>query len=54
MRTLFLSGYTEDEVLRQGVRTASVQFLEKPYTAQGLLVRVRKILDSQDDQALVR
>jgi signal transduction histidine kinase/CheY-like chemotaxis protein len=44
LRTLFLSGYTPDEVLRQGVRAEEAHFLQKPFTPSSLLGKVREIL----------
>jgi PAS domain S-box-containing protein len=44
LRNLFLSGYTPDEVLRQGVRAEEAQFLQKPFTPSGLLTKVRDVL----------
>jgi CheY-like chemotaxis protein len=44
LRNLFLSGYTPDEVLRQGVRAEEAQFLQKPFTPSALLSKVRDVL----------
>jgi PAS domain S-box-containing protein len=41
---LFMSGYTDDDVLRRGVETAGAGFLQKPFSADELLARVRKVL----------
>ena len=45
IRVLFMSGYTNDEVLRRGVLSAHVAFLQKPFTPQVLAARVRAELD---------
>jgi CheY-like chemotaxis protein len=42
--TLFLSGYTPDEVLKEGVRTEEAHFLQKPFTPSSLLSKVRDVL----------
>ena len=42
---LFMSGYTEDIVVRQGVQRAEVPFLAKPFTPSELLRAVRGVLD---------
>jgi PAS domain S-box-containing protein len=42
--TLFLSGYTPDEVLKEGVRAEEAHFLQKPFTPSGLLQKVRDVL----------
>ena len=45
VRILFMSAYTEDEVILQGVRVAEVDFIPKPFTVQGLRDKVRQVLD---------
>jgi PAS domain S-box-containing protein len=45
IRVLYVSGYTDDEVLRHGVMEAEVAFLQKPFTSETLLHRVRGLLD---------
>jgi two-component system, cell cycle sensor histidine kinase and response regulator CckA len=41
---LFLSGYTPDEVLRQGVESDQANFLQKPFSPSGLLAKVKDVL----------
>jgi FixJ family two-component response regulator len=45
MAILFMSGYTEETIASQGVLASQVSFLEKPFTANSLLRRVREALD---------
>jgi len=43
-RVLFLSGYTDDAVLRHGVREAAYAFLQKPFRPLELAEKVRAML----------
>jgi two-component system cell cycle sensor histidine kinase/response regulator CckA len=44
LKVLYISGYTDDEVLRRGVGGAETHFLHKPFTSEGLMQRVREVL----------
>jgi CheY-like chemotaxis protein len=44
--SLYMSGYTEDAVLRYGVMSAQTAFLGKPFTADALMRKVRAVLDA--------
>ncbi len=46
LRVLFMSGYTEDEVLHRGVSAEAMAFLPKPFTPETLASRVRAVLDA--------
>jgi CheY-like chemotaxis protein len=45
MRVLYLSGYTENAIVQRGTLGTDLPFLQKPYTMQGLLRKVRQLLD---------
>jgi two-component system, cell cycle sensor histidine kinase and response regulator CckA len=44
-KVLFMSGYTDDAIVRHGVLEPGTSFLEKPFTVEALAVKVRKELD---------
>jgi two-component system, cell cycle sensor histidine kinase and response regulator CckA len=44
MKVLFVSGYTDDVLLRKGIRRAEAHFLPKPFTAATLTRKVRDVL----------
>jgi len=44
IRVLFMSGYTDNEILRRGIRTSETDFLQKPFTAESLCAAVRSVL----------
>ena len=46
LRVLFISGFTDDSMVRHGVRDAKVAFLQKPFTLEMLGQKVREVLDS--------
>jgi len=42
---LFMSGYSQDVIVHQGVLEAGVNLIDKPFSADGLLHKVRDVLD---------
>jgi DNA-binding NtrC family response regulator len=46
LRVLYVSGYTDDTIVRQGELEPGFGFLQKPFTADALRRRVRMLLDS--------
>jgi DNA-binding NtrC family response regulator len=51
LRVLFMSGYTDDAIVRHGVLESGVAFIQKPLTPELLSRRVREVLDASDSHA---
>ncbi|QJW95804.1 hybrid sensor histidine kinase/response regulator [Frigoriglobus tundricola] len=45
LRVLYMSGYTEDVIVQQGVGSAAADFLHKPFSLGDLTSKVREVLD---------
>ncbi len=48
IRVIFMSGYTENMIVHQGVLEPKPPFLQKPVTPRSLAVQVRSVLDGID------
>ena len=44
LRVLFMSGYTDNDILRRGINTSTTNFLRKPFTSAALLGALRAVL----------
>jgi PAS domain S-box-containing protein len=51
MKVLFMTGYTDDTAVRQGVFDAEMELLQKPITPEALARRVRAVLDGSSRSA---
>jgi two-component system cell cycle sensor histidine kinase/response regulator CckA len=45
-RVLFMSGYTDDAIGHHGILEPGTHFLQKPFTSDSLLHKIRDILDA--------
>ncbi|MCX8109281.1 MAG: ATP-binding protein, partial [Verrucomicrobiae bacterium] len=45
IRTIFMSGYTENAIVRNGVLKENIIFLQKPFTAEEIARKIRETLD---------
>lgn len=43
-RLLYMSGYTDDTIVRHGIEEGSVALLTKPFTMETIAQRVREVL----------
>ncbi len=47
-RVIFMSGYTDDAVVRHGLVGEGLNFLQKPFTPETLAHKVREVLDAAE------
>ena len=50
MKVLYMSGYTDDTMIRHGVHHGGSNFLSKPFTHSALAQKVREVLDGTNEQ----
>jgi DNA-binding NarL/FixJ family response regulator len=51
LRVLYISGYTDEAILRHGIQASGAAFLQKPFLPDVLARKVREVLDAQQNQA---
>jgi two-component system cell cycle sensor histidine kinase/response regulator CckA len=47
MKVLYMSGYTNDAVVRHGVSNSTIAFIQKPITPEPLMRKIREVLDAE-------
>ena len=50
IKILYMSGYTDDAIVRHGVLEKGVNYIQKPFTMEGLARKVREVLDKNPHQ----
>jgi two-component system, cell cycle sensor histidine kinase and response regulator CckA len=48
-KILYISGYTEDEILRRRALQADIAFLQKPFSPHALIAKVFEVLQGNQD-----
>src|SRR5258708_15310432 len=43
---LYMSGYTDDAIVRHGLLGHRLEFIQKPFTAEALTRKIRRVLDT--------
>lgn len=51
MKVLYVSGHTEDAIVHHGVLESGIAFLQKPFSQNALVSRVRRMLDGEKSAA---
>jgi PAS domain S-box-containing protein len=52
IKILYMSGYTDEAIVRHGVLGKGVNYIQKPFTLEGLARKVREVLDKEAHQPL--
>jgi CheY-like chemotaxis protein len=47
LKVLYISGYTDDSIFRDGVLEGGMAFLQKPFNLKTLAQKIREVLDGQ-------
>jgi len=47
IKVLFMSGYTSNIIVHQGILESNVHFIQKPFSVKPFIGKVRSVLDAQ-------
>ncbi|MGM0644083.1 MAG: PAS domain S-box protein [Thermodesulfobacteriota bacterium] len=47
IKTLFMSGYTSDVIVRHGILAEGLHYIQKPFSMKDLAVKVRKMIENE-------
>jgi two-component SAPR family response regulator len=45
MKVLYMSGYTDNAIIHHGVLEKGMNYIQKPFTLEGLWRKIREVLD---------
>jgi len=48
LRVIYMSGYTDEAIVHHGILESGLAFIQKPFTADAFLRKVRQVLDAED------
>jgi CheY-like chemotaxis protein len=51
LRVVYMSGYTDDAIVHHGILETGLAFVQKPFTADTLLRKLREVLDAREPPA---
>ena len=47
IKFIYMSGYTDNSIVRHGVLEEGITFIQKPFSPSALILKVREILDEK-------
>ena len=51
MKVLYMSGYTDNAIIHHGVLKPGITFLEKPFSPDALIYKIREVLDTNEQMS---